>query len=89
MSRFKSSAYGKKAYVAQKIRAFYAHKARAELIPENKNVFTPRASADAVIIIRLKGQPQMQFSTYKDPWGGWTISPTLAGKKVQRVLMNY
>ena len=30
---------------------------------------------------------QIQFSTYKTPYG-WTISPTLAGKKVQQVLMN-
>jgi hypothetical protein len=55
------------------------------LIQENDNVFKPpKPSADAVVIIRIKGQPQMQFSTWKDPWGGWTISPTLAGKKVQQ-----
>lgn len=72
-----------------RIEAYYRHKEAADLIPENDNVFKPKKLvADAVIIIRIKGHPQMQFSTYKDPWGGWTISPTLAGKKVQQVLMR-
>ena len=88
MARYKSSSYGKKKYVAAKIRAYYRHKEAAALIPENENIFRPRVSADAIIKIQLKGQPQMQFSTYKDPWGGWSISPTLAGKKVQQVLMR-
>ena len=71
------------------IAAYYRHKEAAALIPENENVFKPpKPTADAVVIIRIKGQPQMQFSTYKDPWGGWTISPTLAGQKVQQVLMR-
>jgi hypothetical protein len=71
------------------IAAYYRHKEAAALIQENDNVFKPpKPSADAVVIIRIKGQPQMQFSTYKDPWGGWSISPTLAGKKVQQVLMR-
>ena len=70
------------------IEAYYRHKAEAELIPENENVFKPKIQADAVVIIKLRGQPQMQFSSYKTPFGGWTISPTLAGKKVQQVLMR-
>jgi hypothetical protein len=82
-------AWNKKAYIFQKIRRHYKHKALAELIPENESVFyATKPSADAVVIIRIKGQPQMQFSTYKNPFGGWTISPTLAGKKVQQVLMR-
>ena len=77
-----------KAFVRAKIRAFYSHKAAADLIPENENVFKPKISPDAVVKIKLKGQPQMQFSTYKTPWGSWTISPTMAGKKVQQVLLH-
>ena len=89
MSRYRANTFGKKAYIASKIRNFYRHKQIAALIPENENTFNPeKPSADAVVIIRIKGQPQMQFSTYKDPWGGWSISPTLAGKKVQQVLMR-
>lgn len=89
MSRYRASTFGKRAYINAKIRNFYSRKQAAELIPENDHVFKPRMpKADAVIIIRLKGQPQMQFSTYRDPWGGWTISPTLAGKKVQQVLLH-
>lgn len=80
--------YNKTAYVKSKIRAFYAHKQAAELILDNENVFIPKVKPDAIVIIRLKGQPQMQFSTYRNPWGGWTISPTLAGRKVQQVLLH-
>ena len=87
MARYRSTAYGKKAYVSAKIRNFYRHKQISELIPENETVFMPRPKADATIIIRLRGQPQMQFSTSRTPWG-WTISPTLAGKKVQQVLLH-
>lgn len=57
------------------------------MIPENDNVFRPKIQADAVVIIKLRDQPQMQFSTYKTPFG-WTISPTIAGKKVQQVLLH-
>ena len=88
MSRYKSGSW-KAAKRRQGIESYYRKKAAAELIPENEKIFKPRLpSADAVVIIRIKGQPQMQFSTYKDPWGGWTISPTMAGKKVQQVLMR-
>ena len=88
MARYHSTAYGKKAYIASKIRAWARHKELSSLIPENKNVYHPKISADAVVIIRLKGQPQMQFSTSRTPFG-WTISPTLAGQKVQQVLLNF
>lgn len=88
MSRYRSTTYGKKAYIASKIRAWHRHEQAAELIPENEHVFLPKIKPDATIIIRLKGQPQMQFSTYRTPWGSWSISPTLAGKKVQQVLMH-
>lgn len=57
------------------------------MIPENNNVSRPGIQADAVVIIKLRGQPQMQFSSFKTPFG-WTISPTLAGKKVQQVLLR-
>jgi len=88
MSRYKSAGCSKRSYVAQKIRAWVHHKQMAELIPENEHVFNQRpAAADAVVIIRIKGQPQMQFSSYKTPFG-WSISPTMAGKKVQQVLMR-
>jgi hypothetical protein len=69
------------------IAAYYRHKAASELIPENENVYRPRSKADAVVTIKLRDQPQMQFSSYRTPFG-WTISPTLAGKKVQQVLLN-
>jgi len=88
MSHWKSSRC-KSIIRHHKIDAYYRHKAAAELIPENKKVFRPKISPDAVVIIKLKGQPQMQFSTYKTPWNSWTISPTLAGKKVQQVLLGY
>ena len=86
MDRYHSSSYGKRAHLAAKIRNFYHCKHLANIIPENKAVFSPRLKADAVIIVRLKGQPQMQFSTSRTPFG-WTISPTLAGRKVQQVLL--
>jgi hypothetical protein len=88
MARYRQSSYARKAYVLSKIRLWAAQKAAAESIPENLNVFRPRPSADAVVKIKIKGQPQIQFSTYKTPWGGWSVSPTLAGKKVQQVLMR-
>ena len=88
MSLWKSNSY-KSVIRHQKIDAYYRHKAAAELIPENENVCRPKTSPDAVIIIKLKNHPQMQFSTYRTPWNSWTISPTLAGKKVQQVLLNY
>jgi hypothetical protein len=88
MSRFKSATW-KAAIRRQNIAAYYRYKAAAELIPENENVFVPRSSGpDVVVTIKIKGQPQMQFSSYKLPHGNWTISPTLAGKKVQQVLMR-
>ena len=89
MARYHSTSYGKRAYVASKIRNFYRHKQAAALIPENKTVFAPRPKADAVIIVRLKGHPQMQFSSYRTPWNGWTISPTLAGQKIQQSMIGY
>ena len=61
----------------------------AALIPENKNVFRPKISPDAVVIVKLKGHPQMQFSSYRTPWNGWTISPTLAGQKIQQAMIGY
>ena len=88
MSRFKSTTW-KAIKRRQGIEAYYRHKSDAALILENKNVLKPKKpSADVVVTIKIKGQPQMQFSSYKDPWGGWSISPTLAGKKVQQVLMR-
>jgi hypothetical protein len=87
MSRFHSSTW-KAAIRRGSISAYYRHKAEAELIPENENVFRPKIRPDAVVTIKLKDQPQMQFSTYKLPNGEWTISPTLAGKKVQQVLLR-
>ena len=86
MSRFNKASY--KAMIRrQNIESYYRHKSAAEAIPENENVYRPRIHADAVVIIKIRGQPQMQFSSYKTPFG-WTISPTLAGKKVQQVLMR-
>jgi hypothetical protein len=85
MSRYHSSGY--KNRKQQRIAAYYQRKA-AELIPENSNVFRPKISPDAVVIVKLKGHPQMQFSSYRTPWGGWTISPTLAGQKVQQVMLH-
>jgi hypothetical protein len=60
----------------------------AELIPDNKHVFNPRPKADVVVKIKFRGKPQIQFSNYRTPWGGWTISPTLAGRKVTQVLLH-
>lgn len=87
MSGYRSTGFNKRKYVEQKIRAWIHHKQMAELIPDNENVFKPRIKADAVIIIRLRDQPQMQFSTYRTPFG-WTVSPTLAGRKVQQILLH-
>ena len=75
--------YKSTAYVKSKIRHFYRRKELAALIPDNQNVFKPKISADAVVKIKLKGQPQIQFSTYRTPFG-WTISPTLAGRMDKR-----
>ena len=91
MANYRSTRYARVAQARRRegIAAYCRHKAAAELIPENDKIFKPRKpSADAVVMIKLKGQPQMQFSTYKLPYGNWTISPTLAGKKVQQVLMR-
>lgn len=87
MSRFHSSTC-KAAIRRDHIAAYYQHRAASELISENENVYRPKIRPDAVVTIKLKDQPQMQFSTYKLPNGGWTISPTLAGKKVQQVLLR-
>jgi len=89
MSNYRSTRYAKlkQAVKRDRIAAYYSHRAAAELIPEPTKTPTPRVSADAVVTIKIKGQPQMQFSSYRTPWG-WTVSPTLAGKKVQQVLMH-
>jgi hypothetical protein len=70
------------------IAAYYRHKAEAALIPENENVFRCRPKANAKVILWFDDKPQMQISLYRMPFGGWNISPTLAGKKVQQVLMH-
>ena len=90
MSNYRSTRYARLAQIKRRegIAAYYQHKAEAELIPETAKAFRPRVSADARVTIWLKGQPSMTFSSYKTPFGGWTISPTLAGKKVQQVLMR-
>ena len=90
MSNYRSTRYAKwkQSVRRESITAYYQHKEETKLILENKNIFKPRkSSADAVVTIKLKGQPQMQFSSYKLPHG-WTISPTLAGQKVQQVLLR-
>jgi hypothetical protein len=90
MSNFRSTRYArlKQARRREGIAAYYRHKADAARIPENENVLRTRVSADVVVTIKFKGQPQMQFSTYRTPWGGWTISPTLAGQKVQQMMLH-
>ena len=88
MSKYRSAGYRKSAR-GSKIRAWLHHKQMAALIPENKNVFRPKISPDAVVIVKLKGHPQMQFSSYRTPWNGWTISPTLAGQKIQQAMIGY
>ena len=87
MSNYRSASY-RRAVQAQNIRAYYRRKAASELIPENENVFRPKISPDVVVVIKVKGRPQMQFSSYRTPCGGWSISPTLAGRKVQQVLLH-
>jgi hypothetical protein len=62
-------------------------KAKA-MLKEKESAKAAKPILFATIIIKLRDQPQMQFSSYKTPFGGWTISPTLAGKKVQQVLMR-
>jgi hypothetical protein len=83
MSNFRSTRYArlKQARRREGIAAYYRHKADAARIPENENVLRTRVSADVVVTIKFKGQPQM-------PWGGWTISPTLAGQKVQQMMLH-
>ena len=89
MSKWKSRGYNRRAYVSAKIRAWAKHKESAALIPENKAVFCPRVSADVVISIKLKGHPSMSFRSYRTPWNSWTISPTLAGQKIQQAMIGY
>jgi hypothetical protein len=91
MSNYRSTRYAKvrAAHRRQGISAYYQRKAASELIPENEHVFRPKISPDAVVIVKLKGHPQMQFSSYRTPWGGWSISPTLAGAKVQQTMIGY
>jgi hypothetical protein len=63
-------------------------KAKA-VLKEKESAKAAKPTLFATIIIKLKGHPQMQFSSYRMPWGGWTISPTLAGAKVQQTMIGY
>jgi hypothetical protein len=89
MANYRSTRYTrfKQARRREGIEAYYRHKAAAELIPENDHVMRPKIRANASIIMWFDDKPQMQFSLYRLPWG-WSISPTLAGQKVQQVLMR-
>lgn len=90
MSNFRSTRYArmKQARKRDGIAAYYQHKTKAALIPENEHVFNCRPKANAKVILWFDDKPQMQISLYRMPCGGWSISPTLAGKKVQQVLMR-
>lgn len=71
------------------IEAYYRKKAASEQIPENDNVINPKIKHDCKIIIKLRGQPQMTLTTDRMPWGGWSVSPTKVGQKLQQVLLGY
>ena len=91
MSNYRSTRYAKLRQTKRRegIAAYYRHKAAAELIPENENVFVPpKPLPDVVVTIKCKGHPRMQFSSFRLP-NGWTISPTLAGQKIQQVMLGY
>ena len=89
MSRYRASSYGKKAYIASRIRNFYKHKAKAELIPENENVIKPKIRHSLKIVLKFDGEPQMTISVDLTPWGAWSVSPTAIGKKIQQGMIGF
>ena len=88
MNNYRSAGYRKSVKQAR-IRAYYRRKSMAELITENKNVFIPKVEPDIKVTIKLRGHPAMSFRSSIMPWGGWSISPTPAGAKVQQTMIGY
>ena len=92
MSNYRSTRYAKMAQAIRRegIAAYYRHKAATELIPENENVFVPpKREPDVKVTIKFRGEPSMSFTSTLAPWGGWLVSPTLAGKRLQQEMIAF
>lgn len=84
---------------AKKFRAMRAAKERkrieraqrAEPMPDMSHVVIParKLSGFRVTITCLDDGECVRFTAQRSPWGGFSISPTLAGRKVASVLANY
>jgi hypothetical protein len=87
MSKYRSAGY-RKAVRGSKIRAWLHHKQMAALIPENKNICTPRVKAEWIIRLEHSSGARSSFRIYRTPFG-ISISPTMAGRKVACVIKNF
>lgn len=76
---------------AAKERKRLARVARDEPMPDTAHVVIPRArpSGFSVVITCLDDGERVSFTAHRTPWGGLSISPTLAGQKVFTVLSEY
>ncbi len=65
--------------------------AREEPMPDLSHVRVPRARASGfrVVITCLDDGERVSFTAFRTPWGGLSVSPTLAGQKVFTVLSEY
>lgn len=76
---------------AAKERKRIARAQREEPLPDTSHVRLPRVKTSGfkVVITCLADGERVQFTAHRTPWGGLSISPTLAGQKVFTVLSEY
>jgi len=62
-----------------------------DVLPDTSHCKMPAAkpSGFELTIRCLDDGVKVKLRTVRDPWGGLTVSPTLAGRKVAAVLANY
>ena len=62
-----------------------------ESVPDLSNTFIPKLkpSGFRITVQCLDDGERVSFTSFRNPWGDLTISPTLAGQKVACVLSNY
>jgi hypothetical protein len=88
MKYWRTSGY-RKAARRRGIEAYYRKKAASEAIPENENVCKPKIRHSLKTILKFDHEPQMTLTVDILPWGGWSISPTAIGKKIQQAMIGY
>jgi hypothetical protein len=64
--------------------------ASEDVVPDMSHVWTPKALLPLfTVTIRCRDGASASLRIHEGAWGGLSISPTLAGRKVACVLANY